>query len=361
MPPPSSATIVHHRSESVRKKREFTMRRIVHHRAGNPLEVLEIDRFSSPDELSADYVAVRMTYAPIHPGDLLGIEASPAAGDPPAIGALGRIPGFEGAGVIERIGSGVNDADLQIGQRVAFFPAGGAWKDTVVVPRTSVVALPDDVPDRIGAQMLINTITARMLMRAGHNSVPPDRLVDVTVLLTGAGSAVGRIVASLLREAGVSVVGLVRTEESAASLRKLHAHAGIVATDGADWKGELRTIIRDRDIYVAIDGVGGDLLADLPQFLVKGATIVNFGTLGGAKADIRSIVPNRLVLKGVTMAAWTDESEEVRRDDVSKALELASREPALFAVAQEYDLDHLRDAVEHVHRRGKVGTVLLRF
>ncbi len=102
------------------------MRRIVHHELGEPARVLGVeDGPSAP--LGPDQVRVRVSYAPIHPGDLLGIVGSPAFGTPPTIARGGRVPGFEGAGVVSEIGSKVDPAlGLQEGLRVAFFPASGA-------------------------------------------------------------------------------------------------------------------------------------------------------------------------------------------------------------------------------------------
>jgi NADPH:quinone reductase-like Zn-dependent oxidoreductase len=58
--------------------------------------------------------------------------------------------------------------------------------------------LPDSIPDEIGAQMLINTATALTAIRTAHDSLPPDARTGVVVLLTGAGSAVGRLLGKLL-------------------------------------------------------------------------------------------------------------------------------------------------------------------
>ena len=61
------------------------MRRIVHHELGQPAELLRVEE--SPSEpLGANQVRVRVSYAPIHPGDLLGVMGSPAFGTPPTIG-----------------------------------------------------------------------------------------------------------------------------------------------------------------------------------------------------------------------------------------------------------------------------------
>jgi NADPH:quinone reductase len=92
---------------------------------------------------------------------------SPAFGTPPTIAPDGRVPGFEGAGVVSEVGSKVDPAlGLKEGLRVAFFPASGAWCDEAVLPASSVVPLPDSIPDEAGAQMLINTATALTVIRA---------------------------------------------------------------------------------------------------------------------------------------------------------------------------------------------------
>ena len=51
------------------------MRRIVHHRLGQPSELLRVEECPS-GPLGSDQVRVRVSCAPIHPGDLLGVLPS---------------------------------------------------------------------------------------------------------------------------------------------------------------------------------------------------------------------------------------------------------------------------------------------
>ncbi len=41
----------------------------------------------------------------------------------------------------------------------------------MVVRYNSLLAVPNEIPDQIAAQMLINTITASVSIKAGHNSL----------------------------------------------------------------------------------------------------------------------------------------------------------------------------------------------
>ena len=100
-------------------------------------------RRSGQIKFASAYPTRRSIHA-IFPRDLLGIMGSPAFGTPLTIASGGRVPGFEGAGVVSEVGSKVNPAlRLKEGLRVAFFPASCAWSDEAVVPTSSVVPLPD--------------------------------------------------------------------------------------------------------------------------------------------------------------------------------------------------------------------------
>jgi NADPH:quinone reductase len=338
------------------------MRSIVHRELGDPVQVLRLEQ-TPPPALAPHQVIIRTSYAPIHPGDLLGVKGSPAAGTPPAIGSGGRVPGFEGAGVVTEVGRGVNLASgIKPGARVAFFPAGSTWSEQVIVPAGSIVPLPENVPDSIGAQMLINTVTALTAIRAAHESVPPDARKDVVAIVTAAGSAVGKLIVKLLIERGVLPIQLVRSEAGAAALAKCFPGSPVFATETDGWTERVRAAAGGRRIHVAIDSVGGRFLGAVAELLVDGAgTVVNFGSLGGELSDIRIFPPRSLTLKGVMVASWMRIPPEQRTLDVAVALRLAAEPVGLFEVAGHYEPSRIAEAVAHVGRPGKVGAVLLDF
>src|SRR5215510_8069916 len=137
-------------------------RAIVHSEYGAPEKVLKsAKRQLKSEELGAHNVLVKVIARPIHPGDIQILSALPQGGpvEPIPEGTL-RVPGFEGVGTIVRLGTNAKAAKmLSEGQRVAFFPAAGAWAKYVVVRYKPLLAVPDEISDQIAAQMLINTIT----------------------------------------------------------------------------------------------------------------------------------------------------------------------------------------------------------
>lgn len=338
------------------------MHRIFHASHGEPAEVLRLEALSDDPALVSGTALVRVSAAPVHPGDLLGVAASPAFGPPPAIPSRGRVPGVEGVGVVEALAAGGGPSHrVQVGTRVAFFPVNGSWSSKIAVPVQSLVPVPDEVSDEVAAQMLVNTLTARLVMRAGHNAVPEDKRDKVTVIQTAANSAVGRLLTHILIEAGVEPVLLVGSTASAQALTAARPDVAVIVTENRAWKDELRGALANRPIYVAFDGVGGSLLPDVAGFLTYGGAIINYGSLGGATTDIRSIAPHALTIKGVSLFSWQFEPAARGEADVAKALELARGFPSLFPVAQRYPASDYQRALEHAVRRGKTGTVLLGF
>ena len=131
---------------------------IVHSEYGAPGKVLKIaKRQLKSEELGVDDALVKVVARPIHHGDIQILSALPQGGpvEPIPEGTL-RVPGFEGVGTIVRLGTNAKGAKrFSEGQRVAFFPADGAWGEYVVVRYNSLLAVPNEIPDQIAAQVLI--------------------------------------------------------------------------------------------------------------------------------------------------------------------------------------------------------------
>ena len=152
-----------------------------------------------------------------------------------------RVPGFEGVGTIRQIGANPEAAKrFTEGQRVAFFPAGGSWADYVVVRYNSLLPVSEEIPDQIAAQMLINTVTASLLIKAGHNSLKPPVTPPVYILQNAAASGVGRLLTQVALDRGVRPIRLVRSNQSAGKLRVALPWPPVYSTSDSNWKKQVR-------------------------------------------------------------------------------------------------------------------------
>src|SRR5262249_23778357 len=273
-----------------------------------------------------------------------------------------KVPGFEGVGTIVRLGTNAKAAKmLSEGQRVAFFPAAGAWAEYVVVRYNSLLALPDEISDQIAAQMLINTITASVLIKAGHNSLRTPIMLPVYILQNAAASGVGRLLTQVALDRGVRPIRLVRSHQSAEKLQSVLPGPPVYSTSDTNWKEQVREALKGHKLEVAFDAIGGTAIDDCASVVDDRATIINFGSLGSNMGtNIYSLVPNNVALKSVSIMSWFRLTEDEKQKDFELALSLVKNHPELFEVAQEYEFGDFQKAIQHVSSPGKTGIVLLK-
>jgi NADPH:quinone reductase-like Zn-dependent oxidoreductase len=338
--------------------------RLVHDIRGEPAEVLRLAEAPLSDlAVGATDVLLRVLKVPVHPGDLHMIRGLSNGGSTGSIDPKHpRVPGFEGVGVIVALGDRVESSmPVRIGQRVVFFHGNArAWSTHVSVPVASVTAVPDGIPDGIAAQLLINSITARTLLRVGHGLLPLGFQLPVYVLQTAAGSAVQTLVTAFARQLDVRPIRLVRTEARARKMQLEAPDVPVFATEDGSWKSGVRSILNGHPLYVAVDAVGGSFVDEITSVLADGGSIVNFGWLGGGAPDLSGFAPRNLAFIGVSLGQWMlKSSAEMRAADVRSFIETAQASPSLFEVAADYALSDFQQAILHVTRPGKTGTVLL--
>lgn len=331
-------------------------RRIVHYAYGEPQRVLQVEDNVDMPPLTGDQVCVRVSRSPVHPGDLQLIEstyAQPATAIP-----AGRVPGLEAVGTVEDAAPGaLQGTGLTLGSRVAFF-APGAWQSRTRVAASTLLPIPDDVPDAVAAQIVINTITARHLLRTGLRSLPNK---PHHVVLTSAASAVAKLLTLFAMHEGLTPIRLVRSSRSAEQLASLLPGGDIINTGLHGWQESVRELSHN-DIPIVFDGLGSALFEDMTDLLNVGGTFVSYGMLTGATADLTPVVMKALRLTGVTINTWrNDTTQQERSEDMAAAIRCARTNPQLFAGYREFALAELSTAIDAVSAAGKTGNVLLKF
>jgi hypothetical protein len=165
------------------------------------------------------------------------------------------VPGVEGVGVVEALAADVAPSHrIQVGTRAAFFPINGSWSSRIAAPLQSLIPVSNEVSDEVAAQMVVNTLTARLAMRAGHNALPEDKREDVTVIQTAANFAVGKRLCVLqideppLRARGkdIEVLAMYMLERFRKDAnRRLHGFTpdAIAALHSYRWPGNVRELI----------------------------------------------------------------------------------------------------------------------
>lgn len=199
-------------------------------------QVLRFGELQTPEPGPGE-VRVRVTRSGINPGDTKKRRGWLGSAMPfPRV-----IPHSDGAGVVDKVGAGVDSA--RIGERVWMFGAQsyrafGTAAQFTVVPAGQAVALPETVGDDVGACLGIPGITA-------HRAVFGDGQVrGGIVLVHGVLGGVGSLAAQLATWGGATVIGTVRHR---LDLENAHRRgvAQVVALDGPDPAGEIRHYAQD--------------------------------------------------------------------------------------------------------------------
>ncbi len=185
-------------------------------RPGPAAEVLQIGEMEAPEPGPGE-VLVRVARSGVNPGDTKKRGDWLGYGMPfPRI-----VPHSDGAGVVERIGEGVESA--RVGERVWLYGAQsyrafGTAAQFSAVPAEQAVPLPSGVSDEVGACLGIPGITA-------HRAVFADGPVaGKTILVQGILGGVGSMAAQLARWGGATVIGTVTRESDVDRVDPAAAH-----------------------------------------------------------------------------------------------------------------------------------------
>ncbi len=329
------------------------MKAAVFRRPGAALDVVEVVEQEAPSAPRARNLLVRVARAPMHPGDLLLLGAPSDSGFAP------RALGTEGMGVVLSAGDGVSG--FTAGDRVAFFPSSGSWREVIQVPADTAVLVPDEVSDAVASLMLVNTVTARDILRAVDDAGGGRAGVDGPLLVTAAASSVGKIVIAEALARGLSVLPIVRSESSAKVVAEHFPELTAITTSDAAWQEALRSAIAGRPVPVIVDAHGGPFTRAVLPFLSDAGTLLVYGDLSRTATGMETfdVLVREYRIRGVSISRWGTRPDDVRQADVRAAVDLAARSPQLFEVAGVFPLDDVTDAIAAAQKPGKRGTPVL--
>jgi NADPH:quinone reductase-like Zn-dependent oxidoreductase len=172
------------------------------------------------------------------------------------------IPGHELAGVVTALGYGTTG--LAVGQRVfglASWYRDGTVAEQVAIEARNLAPLPGDVDFTVGASLPISGLTAwQGLFQHGRLEA------GQSVLVHGAGGAVGSMVAQLAREAGAYVVGTGRSADRQAAL-------DFGANEFVDLQNDVLEDVGRVDLV--FDVIGGDIGKRSAALIRAGGTLVS--------------------------------------------------------------------------------------
>jgi NADPH2:quinone reductase len=271
------------------------------------------------------------------------------------------IPGTEISGIVEDVADDVEHVCR--GDRVLAILDWGGFAETAVAPAETVYRLPPDA-DLAASLHLATSYSTAYVALAWRARLQPGE----TLLVHGAGGALGLAAVELGRVLNARVIACASTEEKRAAAL---AHGALLALPSSGFREPVRQATGGRGADVVFDPVGGDVFDESLRSIAPEGRILPVGFTSGRIPQIPAnilLVKNVSVL-GVYFGAYVKDGADNARQRSAPRVQSMMRELIDWmqagqlkpTIAGIFDLPAYADAMASVLERRSVGKVLLRF
>ena len=262
-------------------------------------------------------------------------------------------PGTEGAGVVEEVGPDV--ANVEPGDRVAYAGPVGGYSEERLIDAERLVKLPSGIGAEQAAGMMLQGMTAQMLLR----SVFPVHEGD-PILIHAAAGGVGLIMCQWAAALGATVIGTVGTEEKA-ELAREHGCTHPIVYSKQDFVAEVQRITDGEKLPVVYDSVGRDtFLKSLDCLKVRGL-MVSFGNASGPPDPIAPAIlaqKGSLYLTRPTLYSYIATRKQLEQS-ANELFDMVTSGKVKIEVKQRFALKEAADAHRALQARKTTGSTIL--
>jgi len=263
------------------------------------------------------------------------------------------IPGLEGAGTVEAIGQDVRD--LKVGDRVAYAGPTGGYSEARLIEADRLVRLPDAISFDQAAAMMLQGMTAQVLLR----QVYPVKAGDL-ILVHAAAGGTGLILCQWAAALGATVIGTVSTEAKA-ELAQANGCKHTILYSKQDFVAEVSRISGGDKLPVVFDSVGKDtFLRSLDCLRARGVMV----TFGQSSGPIDPIAPVLLAQKGSLFLTrpmllhYIARREELEAS-ANELFDVVASGKVRINVNQRFALEDAAEAHRALEARATTGSTIL--
>lgn len=326
------------------------MRAITYNAFGPAEKVLQLERLDTPDP-GAGEVLVRLHYSGVNPSDVKARAGSRPGVTKPPFERI--IPHSDGAGVIERVGDGVDPE--RVGQKVWIW--NGQWQrafgtaaEFICLDARQAVPMPAGISGETGAILGIPGLTAAHCVFGG------GEVAGKTVLVSGGGGTVGLLAVQLAAWGGAKVIATASPRDF--DRVRAAGAAEVVDYSAADLAGRI-TQVAGGTIDRAVEPEFGANVATLNEVLGVGGEIAAYGSVKEPEPRIpfMSMMFKTITIDMVLIYLLPSLPRLAAIAKLHEALASRALRPPVQAI---FALEDCARAHEAVEAGGRTGAVLLR-
>jgi len=262
-------------------------------------------------------------------------------------------PGFEVAGDVTELGSGVSM--FKLGQRVAGFINWGAYAEKVAAPAVMLTAIPDSMTYQAAASLAVAYGTSHVAL--DHRG---QLKKGETLLVHGASGGVGLAAVELGKLLGATVIATASSQEKL-ELCKHYGADYTINYQGEDFVKEVKAITKGKGADVIFDPVGGTIFEQSLRCIAWEGRLLVIGFASGKIANLPtniSLVKNCSVV-GVYWGAYAQKNPAVLLKSLAQLFRWHAAKKITPHVSEIYKLEHAADALNAMMERRSTGKIIL--
>ena len=300
-------------------------------------------------EPKPNQVLIKNAFGSINPSDLMflrglyGIKKK-----------LPVVPGFEGSGTVEEVGSEIKH--LQKGDRVACVSSAGdgTWGEYMVTEEENCIPLLHSVSLEAGASIFVNPMTAWAMVnraiKSGHKGI----------VQTAGASALGKMVIRICKEKSIPVISIVRRDDQAAALQEMGAEF-VVNSSNPKFDREFMVLAKKQNTTYLLDAVAGDVAGKALTLMPAKSTLLSYGALSEKEIPVHAgiMIFQDKKVEGFWLTYWIQEIglEAFHKEakEVQKHLDTTYHS----VINKIFPIEKGAEAVEYYNKNMSLGKVLI--
>jgi len=314
-------------------------------------EVLSVGEAEKPSP-QPNEVLIKVAATSINRPDLVQ-----RAGNYPPPPGDSEILGLEVAGVIEEVGSEVND--WQPGDRVMALVGGGGYAEYAVAYAYHVMPIPESMSFSEAACVCESYITAFL------NVFILGELQDgQTAILHGGGGGVNTAAIQLAKALTPTAKLIVTASpEKLERVKKLGVDLVIDYTKTPDFTDEVKEFTSKKGVDVILDHVGAKYLGPNMKSLGYKGKLIVIGIISGIKAELNlalMMVKRQQIIGSVLRSRPVEEKGQIIAEFTRRALPKFADRTIVPMIEREFSIDEVVDAHQMMEDDKHFGKIVLK-
>jgi len=325
------------------------------------LENLKVVDNADVPKIGDHDILIKVKMAGVNPIDYFVVSGSLPKLDP-----IPHIPGAESCGIVEEVGSHVNEDRIKKGDRVVVHNkvfdgtcdmclngldmlcrnggligaiTNGGFAEYISVPERNVFKIPDNLDWDLAASLPVTSLTPY------HALKEASLKINEYLLVFGASGNTGMIAVQIGKKMGARVIAVSRD-----SWIKSEFGANYIISDYDKVAEQVKEITQDKMADVVLNSLGiGTWESSFASIGINGRWVA-FGGLTGAdvKLNVQSLYSKQIKLIGSTGGTRKEMQELI---DISPELKVR--------VWKKFDLENIKEALQALFAKERDGRILL--